>query len=545
MTAPHSAISQVEPQVFAGRSQDAERLWVRGGVFCLAGVLGLAFLTPVLRSTWHLWVTDPLRSIGGLVALMSVVLILREWRRLGWESRPTWWGLAPLALATASLMVRPVVVTLQSQRWNSVSLRGGLSVNLVPDGLVIVMYVSAFLLMLGGVRVLRKALLPLLLLLLVNPVPSFFSSFDLPLQHMSASIAYRFAALIGEHPTGTQLRLMFTPDFGMFIAPGCDGIRGAVALAYLGLFATFWKDRPISFRAVAAITGLALGYLLNFVRLCVLVIYYKLGESIKSIQPYGAIVDYVIGGTLFFLASIFCWRLFFGDPVRTDTVAREAVSGDAIARGGKMAIAVFLGVSIAVGLANLQAFASGARAERLSGQGHHTEPQLPATIGKYHLASTWDEYLTGNFRAYRWGRYADGQPNDDVLLGLWGVDSDHNAVDCHLSRAEEIEAGNDIVHRGPDGNTTLYNTFSYDDGLTRVFVASTVCRKCFGAPKMETSYGRLTVALGQRTDHLNSQFVGAMLIKHEGDAPGAKDSQPVRDFIANLDERQFMDGQVQ
>jgi hypothetical protein len=62
---------------------------------------------------------------------------------------------------------------------------------------------------------------------------------------------------------------------------------------------------------------------------------------------------------------------------------------------------------------------------------------------------------------------------------------------------------------------------------------------------METSYGRLTVALGQRTDHLNSQFVGAMLIKHEGDAPGAKDSQPVRDFIANLDERQFMDGQVQ
>ncbi len=168
---------------------------------------------------------------------------------------------------------------------------------------------------------------------------------------------------------------------------------------------------------------------------------------------------------------------------------------------------------------------------------------MPATIGKYHLVSTWDEYLAGNFKAYRWGRYEDGRPDDDVLLGLWMVANDHNAVDCHLSRAEEIEAGNDIVHRAADGATTAYSTFTYDDGLTRDFVASTECTKCYGAPKLQASYGRVTVSLGRRTDSVGGPPVGAILIKHEGVALGAKDSQPVREFIANLDERQFIDAE--
>ena len=38
---------------------------------------------------WSLWTTDPLKSIGGLIPLVSFVLILRVWRSLGWEMRGT------------------------------------------------------------------------------------------------------------------------------------------------------------------------------------------------------------------------------------------------------------------------------------------------------------------------------------------------------------------------------------------------------------------------------------------------------------------------
>jgi len=34
---------------------------------------------------------------------------------------------------------------------------------------------------------------------------------------------------------------MFAPDFGMFIAPGCDGIRGAITLGYLALVLGYLK----------------------------------------------------------------------------------------------------------------------------------------------------------------------------------------------------------------------------------------------------------------------------------------------------------------
>ena len=55
----------------------------------------------------------------------------------------------------------------------------------------------------------------------VIPVPHVFSSaVDLPLQHASATVARAFAHALGQPLTQDKLRLMFTPDFGMFIAPG-------------------------------------------------------------------------------------------------------------------------------------------------------------------------------------------------------------------------------------------------------------------------------------------------------------------------------------
>ena len=50
--------------------------------------------------------TDPLKSIGGLIPIVSLVLILRAWKGIGWRVRGTWWGLALLAGIIALVHVR-------------------------------------------------------------------------------------------------------------------------------------------------------------------------------------------------------------------------------------------------------------------------------------------------------------------------------------------------------------------------------------------------------------------------------------------------------
>jgi exosortase J len=533
-----AAISQTELGPLPSQWEVAGGGWVRKATFTVAVLSGWLVLMPALHSVWRIWVSDPLRSIGLFVPIAAVALILREWRRLGWENHPSWWGLLPLALSIIALETRPLVVTLQTTRWDYLRLRGGASIDLVPDGIVITLYAAAFLLMLGGTRVFKRALPAILLLLLVNPVPNVFTLLDFPLQHVSADLARHFAILIGARPDGAQLQLMFTPDFGMFIAPGCDGIRGAVTMGYLALFASFWRELSIPLRLLAGLSGLALGYLFNFVRLCLLVIYYKIGESIPSIQPHGAMVDYVIGGTLFFLASIGFWQIFFSD--RAKAVAGNApLPKSSRFTHGHTTIVVFLVVSAAVAVTNLRAFASEVRAARLGKISRPAEAQLPASIGPYRLVTTWEEYLTEGFKAYRWGRYTNGQPGDDVLLGLWVAGNDHNPADCHIVRGEQIEPGSDIVHQAVNG-TTVYSTFTYDDGLNRVFAASTICNRCYGGPKLQSSFGPLTVSIGRRTDDLGTPFVGSILIKHENADQTSRDSTQVREFIGYLNESQVM-----
>src|ERR1035441_10222921 len=96
-------------------------------------------------------------------------------------------------------------------------------ISLPPPSLMLLAYGSAVVLLLGGVRLYRAALFPILLLWFANPIPSRFSLLvDMPLQHASAHIARGFAMSLGHSLTPDHLRLMFTPDFGMFIAPGCN-----------------------------------------------------------------------------------------------------------------------------------------------------------------------------------------------------------------------------------------------------------------------------------------------------------------------------------
>ena len=55
----------------------------------LLAVVGVLTVWPTVLLLWSLWITDPLKSIGGFVPLVSFLLILRVWRAVGWRREAT------------------------------------------------------------------------------------------------------------------------------------------------------------------------------------------------------------------------------------------------------------------------------------------------------------------------------------------------------------------------------------------------------------------------------------------------------------------------
>ena len=267
--------------------------------------LGLLIGLPTqLTYLWHLWTTDGLNSIGILIPLLCIWLCLRAWRGREWGTDSTWWGFVLIAGVLA--------ISLASRYGGMAFARGPSSadrINLFPAGVMIFAYVSGAVLFLGGIEAWKQARFGLLLLLLVNPVPHIFRNLiDLPLQFIAASIARGFAAWLVIALIGDRLHLLFEPQLGMFIAPGCNGLRGSVAMGLLALI--FGHLRGLKWLPLLIFTGcaVALAYLFNLLRLCTLVLAYKVALAMPQLGPHLLAVDYLIGGVLFVTAVLFVFE---------------------------------------------------------------------------------------------------------------------------------------------------------------------------------------------------------------------------------------------
>jgi len=266
-------------------------------------VLGLSTIWFTMLSLWTLWTNDALKSIGMVIPLVSFILILRVWRTLGWRAEGTWWGLVLLVVTVvvARLQEQAILILVVTPHWSTV---------LPPPSLMLLAYGSGVVLLLGGVRLYRAALFPILLLYFANPIPHVFSSLiDLPLQHASAHVARAFAMHLGHTLTPDHLRLMFTPDFGMFIAPGCNGIRGSITMGFIALIAGYvYRFRWYS-NGLVVVGAILLGYVFNLARLCVLVLYYAVALHFPWLQNKAENADYLIGALLFLVATIFLFTV--------------------------------------------------------------------------------------------------------------------------------------------------------------------------------------------------------------------------------------------
>lgn len=434
-------------------------------VAAVSAVFGVLALSGTVMSLTGIWTDDALKSVGMAVPFVCFALILRDWRDIGWEAEGSWWGFVLLA-ATAALMF------VKDQMLLSVTVNKDWLLQLPPLPLIAVLYAVSLVLLFGGPRLLRAAWFPVALMWAVIPVPQTFSRrVDIPLQHVGAVVARGFAHLIGVHLNSTDLRIMFSPETGMFIAPGCDGLRGSITMGLTAIaVAYYYRFRWYVFLPVVA-GGVLLGYVFNFLRLCSMVIYDRITVSHPVLGPHEQLADHIVGGCIFVLAL---WIFF--------AVAEKLKQPDPVPMtpaSGVRALPVYAKAGAVV----LLALVFGADYLHSSYAEHRapsTYPAMPQSIGSYHLVRTWlDQAPDTSVVVYTWGEYvgpdkAAGVPGDHVSVGISPYKSIHDAELCHLARGDDPTWHGQIV-ADSGGRQVEMAGVMYNNGAVQMLEASTVC----------------------------------------------------------------------
>lgn len=464
---PIAAAAMDAPSDLPGRST----LKIAWAAILLLAALSVLALCSALLSLWQVWATDPLQSIGLLIVPLSLGLTFRAWRQTGGQLRGTWWGLLPVALGLLIANFQQVFAS--SLRWDLID------VDLVGPKVALYLFVSGIVILFAGFRVWRLAWFPLLLLLCARPVPSFASRYlDLPLQNLSAHIARSFATLIGFPPTSKELlRLMFTPSFGMFIAPGCDGVRGAATLGYFALITGYLKKVSIP-RWIAYVTGAVfLGYLFNLFRLCALVLYYRLALGHPRFEQIAKQADYAIGGCLFlFAVLLFLWVAFRNDEKATAvrTIAAHP-SAPRTMRPRTVAFALLALLFAVPGVNAIRNHRITLASAVIAGspRAASLDALLPQKFGAYTLTRISQE-TTDNQVKVESGAYVGVSP-DEIILGVWVPPTPHTIHQSLMVRGEDPFMRADKSFLTAQNRSILFDTALYSDGVTDTFAGNVYC----------------------------------------------------------------------
>src|ERR1019366_2038286 len=81
-------------------------------------------------------------------------------------------------------------------------------------------------------------------------------------------------------------------------------IRGSVTMGFVALIAGYVYRFRWYANALVVTGAILLGYFFNLLRLCLLVLYYGIALHFPSLQDKAENADYVIGASLFFVATV-------------------------------------------------------------------------------------------------------------------------------------------------------------------------------------------------------------------------------------------------
>ena len=277
-----------------------------------------------------------------------------------------------------------------------------------------------------------------------------------------------------------QLRLMFTPDFGMFIAPGCNGIRGAVTMGFIALVAGYiYRFRWYAHTAVVA-GAILLGYVFNFARLCILVLYYIVALHFTSLQDKAEMGDYIIGACLFLFGTFILFYAIrrLGEapsqvkPPSPQPLAFAAASSSLNLRFAAMLVIVIFGCYGAA-----RAYVRSRSAEDLN-QTRLEQTALgrfPEHIGTYKLARSWNENLFTGPLVFHWAEYVPADGGTHIALGVSPVLGSHDTLICHSARGEDPLWHNQSTFATAGNVPINFSAAFFNDGATQYLEASTIC----------------------------------------------------------------------
>ncbi len=174
----------------------------------------------------------------------------------------------------------------------------------------------------------RRLATPLLLVLALNPVPTFVPQvLDFRLQLIAIHAAAGFAALLHIHHRLYTVSMAFDHGVGMFIAPACDGLRGAVTMTYFSLILAYALKLRLRQAPVLLFSAVGLAYLANFGRLFGLVLFDWLSTKIIPLGAYEPWADAIWGGFLFLIAAAL--TLVLARRLRRAAAGPAATAGEA------------------------------------------------------------------------------------------------------------------------------------------------------------------------------------------------------------------------
>jgi exosortase J len=274
---------------------------------------------------------------------------------------------------------------------------------------------------------------------------------------------------------------MFTPDFGMFIAPGCNGIRGSVTMGFIALIAGYvYRFRWVA-NALVVLGAVLLGYVFNLARLCLLVLYYVLALHFPSLQNKAENADYLIGAVLFLIATLLLFAVIHrlrdaGNPngLETAAVPEQGVSSGLTSRAQVARLAA-MGATVLLGWAGLaQAHAAiypssvtlaDAAAER-----------FPSRLGNYTRVRTWkDEISPAGPVAYFWAQYAPENGGTPIAIGVSPILGWHDPLISHYIRGENPLWQGQLTTATAGGGASSFSSAFFNDGVTQYLLASTIC----------------------------------------------------------------------
>jgi exosortase len=211
--------------------------------------LAFAIFGPILYYMVLHWRAVPDYSHGFLIGPLALYFIWERRKRLRRAPiAPSWWGVLPLALGVASLVVGRMGVELMSMRAAFVFTLNGL------------------VLLLMGRAVYRIVAFPLLFLFLAVPLPqSLVNVVSFPLQLVAADLAVSTLQAFG-FAILREGNIIHLPNHQLFVADACSGLRSLMALGTLGVvFAYFFRRDPIE-RIVIVASTIPIAILVNAFR---------------------------------------------------------------------------------------------------------------------------------------------------------------------------------------------------------------------------------------------------------------------------------------